>query len=64
MNSVNRALFNELRKIIPSIPDNATRIELIIEIGASPKVKVDYLVRESGETETEFKVFEITEIKP
>lgn len=46
INKETRELFELLRKAIPAIPADCTRLELHLDIEAPPRLSVDFIVRD------------------
>lgn len=65
MSNPTNKLFNELKKIIPQIPDDVVNLKLSLDVGDIPTLEVTTYVFESQllTPETETKTFNITEIE-
>jgi hypothetical protein len=61
-----KSLFTMLREAIPAIPDNCTRVELILSMNEAPQLRCDFIVKgpEAKEIEEHHKRYSLFEIMP
>jgi hypothetical protein len=60
-----RSLFEALYRLIPAMPENCTRVELILSMNAPPELRCDFIIKGSvsGEVEEDHKRYTLSEIE-
>jgi len=55
--NVTQELTAQLRSILPGLPDNITKLEVILELGQPPKVNCQYIIKNMGNDVKESRAY-------
>jgi len=59
-----KELFEEIKKLIPGLPNDITHLELILDVDSAPVVKCMSIIRTANAIEDDYKVFTLTVMEP